>query len=103
MSTRKHWRGHPRWPRAPGPDPSRLIPHETIRRVNEYVEQRQRLLNRKQGTGGACRRSTTSLGASHLSRCSHQPTDAAHCTAIRIVGSLRERNSANLEKNSEVN
>ena len=48
MSTRKHWRGHPRWPRAPGPDPSRLIPHETIRKVSEYVEQRQRLLNRKQ-------------------------------------------------------
>src|ERR1017187_9805817 len=22
MSTRKHWRGPPRWPRAPGPDPS---------------------------------------------------------------------------------
>ena len=38
----------PRWPRAPGPYPSRPIPHETIRRVNEYVEQRQRLLNRKQ-------------------------------------------------------
>jgi len=28
--------------------------------------------------------------------------DAAHCTAISIVGSLRERNSANLEKDSEV-
>ena len=27
--------------------------HETIRKVNEYVEQRQRLLNRKRGTGGA--------------------------------------------------
>src|ERR1700680_894652 len=38
----------PRWPRAPGPDPSTPIPHETIRKVNEYVEQRQRLLNRKQ-------------------------------------------------------
>src|ERR1700694_4992031 len=35
MSTRKHWRGHPRWPRAPGPDPSRPIPHETIRKVND--------------------------------------------------------------------
>src|SRR6202521_4778333 len=32
MSTRKHWRGPPRWPRAPGPDPSRPIPHETIRK-----------------------------------------------------------------------
>jgi hypothetical protein len=48
MSTRKHWRGHPRWPRAPGPDPSGPIPHETIRKVSEYVEQRQRILNRKQ-------------------------------------------------------
>jgi len=48
MSTRKHWRGPPKWPRAPGPDPSTPIPHETIRKINEYVEQRQRLLNRKQ-------------------------------------------------------
>src|SRR5664280_3370860 len=44
----KHWRGPPRWPRAPGPDPSTPIPYETIRNVYEYVEQRQRLLNRKQ-------------------------------------------------------
>src|SRR6202451_268627 len=35
MSTRKHWRGHPRWPRAPGPDPSTPIPHETNRKVND--------------------------------------------------------------------
>ena len=46
MSTRKHWRGPPRWPSAPGPDPSTPIPYETIRNVYEYVEQRQRLLNR---------------------------------------------------------
>ena len=46
MSTRKHWRGPPRWPRAPGPDPSTPMPYETIRNVYEYVEQRQRLLNR---------------------------------------------------------
>src|SRR4029077_12923291 len=48
MSTRKHWRGPPRWPRNPRPDPSKPIPYETIRNVYEYVEQRQRLLNRKQ-------------------------------------------------------
>src|ERR1035441_1894644 len=30
MSTRKHWRGPPRWPRAPGPDPSTPIPHFII-------------------------------------------------------------------------
>src|ERR1700675_444051 len=35
MSTRKHWRGPPRWPRAPGLDPSTPIPHETIRKVND--------------------------------------------------------------------
>src|ERR1700676_1680514 len=35
MSTRKHWRGPPRWMRAPGPDPSTPIPHESIRRVND--------------------------------------------------------------------
>ena len=33
---------------SPSPDPSTPIPHETIRKVNEYVEQRQRLLDRKQ-------------------------------------------------------
>jgi hypothetical protein len=38
------------WSAGPlcGPYPSRPIPHETIRKVSEYVEQRQRLLNRKQ-------------------------------------------------------
>src|ERR1700723_1756112 len=35
MSTRKHWRGPPRWMQAPGPDPSTPIPHESIRRVND--------------------------------------------------------------------
>src|SRR6202171_5323951 len=35
MSTRKHWRGPPRRPRAPGSDPSTPIPHETIRKVND--------------------------------------------------------------------
>src|ERR1700687_578323 len=35
MSTRKHWRGPPRRPRAPGPDASTPIPHETIRKVND--------------------------------------------------------------------
>src|ERR1700688_3451870 len=48
MSTRKHWRGPPRWKRTPGPDPSTPIPHETIRKGYEYVEQRQLLLHRKQ-------------------------------------------------------
>ena len=45
MSTRKHWRGPPIRPRAPGPDPSTPTPHDTIRKVSEYVEQRQRPLN----------------------------------------------------------
>jgi hypothetical protein len=48
MSIHKHWRGPPRCPRALGPDPSAPIPHEPIREVYEYVEQRQRFLNRKQ-------------------------------------------------------
>jgi hypothetical protein len=48
MSTRKHWRGHPRRPRAPGSNAGAPTPHGTIRKVYEYVEQRQRLLNRKQ-------------------------------------------------------
>jgi hypothetical protein len=48
MSTRKHWRGPPRRPRAPGADAGTPTPHDTIRKVYEYVEQRQRLLNRKQ-------------------------------------------------------
>src|SRR6202166_26771 len=48
MSTRKHWRGHPRRPRAPGSNAGAPTPHGTIRKVSEYVEQRQRLLNRKQ-------------------------------------------------------
>ena len=45
-----HWRGASRWPRAPGPYPSRAIPHETIRKVNEYVRiaMRPRLLRRDQ-------------------------------------------------------
>ena len=35
ISTRKHWRGPPRWTRAPGPDPSKPIPRETIRKVQQ--------------------------------------------------------------------
>jgi len=46
-STPRHWHGPPSWTRAPGPDPSTPIPHGTIHRVYEYVEQRHRLLNRK--------------------------------------------------------
>src|SRR5277367_4582928 len=37
-----------RWPRAPGSNAGTPTPHGTIRKVSEYVEQRQRLLNRKQ-------------------------------------------------------
>src|ERR1700730_17751682 len=42
---------------SPGPDPSTPIPHKPIRKVNEYVGQRQRLLNRtasraRSGIGG---------------------------------------------------
>src|ERR1700680_3083766 len=48
ISTRKHWRGPPRLPRAPGSNAGTPTPHGTIRKVSEYVEQRQRLLNRKQ-------------------------------------------------------
>jgi Enoyl-(Acyl carrier protein) reductase len=54
MSTRKHWRGPPRWPRAPGPDPSTPMPYETIRNVYEYVEQR---VPRGSGPAGAPRSS----------------------------------------------
>src|ERR1035441_4367560 len=48
MSTRKHWRGPPRLPRAPDSNAGTPTPQGTIRKVSEYVEQRQRLLNRKQ-------------------------------------------------------
>src|ERR1700689_1270470 len=45
MSTRKHWRGPPRRTRAPGSDAGTPTQHDTICKVSEYVEQRQRLLN----------------------------------------------------------
>src|ERR1700683_416806 len=35
MSTRKHWRGPPRWPRAPGSNAGAPTPHGTIRKVND--------------------------------------------------------------------
>jgi hypothetical protein len=48
ISTRKHWRGPPRWTRAPDRDPSTPTPHETIHKFYEYVKKPQRLLNRTQ-------------------------------------------------------
>src|ERR1700688_409780 len=48
MSTRKHWRGHPRRPRAPGSNAGAPTPHGTIRKVYEYVEQGRGLLSREQ-------------------------------------------------------
>lgn len=42
-STRRHWRGPPRWMQTPGLSALRPIPHDTSRKVGANVERRQRL------------------------------------------------------------